>query len=267
MSKLSQAIIEIESIDELARRDRWLNRIHPLVKLAVTVLFLVVTVSFGRYDLPGTASMVLYPFFLFEMTGLSVKRAFYRLRIILPIVCIVGVFNPIFDREIVTAIGGLAVSGGVISMITLMLKGVFTVLASYLLIATTTIDDICYAMRLVHIPKIIVTEIMLIYRYIFVLVREGARITQAYSLRAPGQKGIRIGAWGPLVGQLLLRSMDRAELVYESMNMRGFSGEFPAGKKYGFGARDSVYLIVCAAGILILRLVPLAELIGGLALR
>ena len=267
MSKISQAIYEIESIDELARKDQWVNRIHPLVKLCVTVFFLVVTVSFGRYDLPGTALMILYLFFLFELTGLSVRKALYRLRIILPLVCIVGVFNPIFDRETAVVIGGLAVSGGVLSMITLMLKGIYTVLASYLLIATTTIGDICYAMRLIHIPKIIVTEILLIYRYLFVLVREAGRITQAYSLRAPGQKGINIKAWGPLIGQLLLRSLDRADQVYASMNLRGFKGEFPPGRKYGFGLRDALYLIIFAGGILLLRILPMAEMIGRIAGR
>ncbi len=267
MSKISQAIYEIESIEELARKDQWVNRIHPLVKLSVTILFLVVTVSFGRYDLPGTALMILYPFLLFEITGLSVKRALYRLRIILPLVCVVGVFNPIFDRETAVVIGSLAVPGGVLSMVTLMLKGVYTVLASYLLIATTTIGDICYAMRLVRIPRIIVTEIMLIYRYLFVLVREAGRITQAYSLRAPGQKGLNIKTWGPLIGQLLLRSLDRADQVYASMNLRGFRGEFPAGKKYGFSVKDTLYLIICAGGIILLRVLPVAELIGGVTGR
>ena len=49
---------------------------------------------------------------------------------------------------------------------------------------------------------------------------------QAYSLRAPNQKGIHISAWGSFLGQLLLRSMDRAQELYYSMLLRGFRGEF-----------------------------------------
>ena len=41
----------------------------------------------------------------------------------LPLVCAVGLLNPIFDRQIVTQIGTLAVSGGVVSMLTLVMKG------------------------------------------------------------------------------------------------------------------------------------------------
>ena len=80
-------------------------------------------------------------------------------------------------------------------MATLMLKGVFAVLASYLLILTTSMESICYALRLLHVPKIMVTMVLLIYRYVIVLLKEAERISQAYSLRAPAQKGIHYRAW------------------------------------------------------------------------
>lgn len=65
---------------------------------------------------------------------------------------------------------------------------------------------------------------------------------QAYSLRAPRQKGIHFKAWGSFVGQLLLRSMDRAGVVYESMTLRGYQGEFCYAVKGGCGWKDYVYL-------------------------
>ena len=58
--------------------------------------------------------------------------------------------------------------------------------------------------------------------------QEGISIATAYELRAPGQKGIQFRAWGSLLGQLLLHSIDRAQLVYESMQLRGFAGSFSA---------------------------------------
>ncbi|MDY4970728.1 MAG: energy-coupling factor transporter transmembrane component T, partial [Lachnospiraceae bacterium] len=68
-------------------------------------------------------------------------------------------------------------------MFTLILKGIFTVLAAYLLIATTTIEKICYALHLLHVPGILITQFLLTYRYVTVLLKEVNRITQAYSLR------------------------------------------------------------------------------------
>ena len=107
-----------------------------------------------------------------------------------------------------------------------MLKGFYSVLAAYILIATTSIDEICYALRLLHVPKIVTIVIMLIYRYFGLMGNEANRITTAYKLRAPSQNGIHYKAWGTLVGQWLLRSIDRAGNVYESMLLRGFKGDY-----------------------------------------
>lgn len=264
MSKVSGAVREIESIDALAREHTLINDIHPAIKLAVTVVYLVMVVSFSRYQLVGLLGMAIYPFALFEITGLSFKDALHRLRIVLPLVCIVGIFNPFFDRAIVTTIFGMPISGGVLSMITLLIKGVLTVLASYLLIATTTVDKICYAMRCFHIPKIIVTEFMLICRYISVLGREADRLMQSYHMRAPGQKGIHYKAWGPVIGQLLLRSMDRAEIVYQSMQLRGFKEDFVAIGTKKLGKNDWMYLAGFTFAIIVFRFIPIFELIGGI---
>ena len=174
--------------------------------------------------------MSLYIIFTFIMGELSVKEGIYRMRLILPLVLFVGVFNPFFDKTEVM-IAGFVVRGGVVSMVTLIIKGLYTVFAVYALIATTSIDDICYALRSLHIPKIIVIVIMLIYRYIDVMAGEADRIYTAYRLRAPGQKGIEYRSWGALVGQWLLRSMDKAQIVYESMLLRGFRGDFIPKKK------------------------------------
>ncbi len=149
-------------------------------------------------------------------------------------------------------------------MITLMEKGVLTVLSAYLLVATTSIEGICYALQMLHMPKIIVTVTMLIYRYIFVLLKEVDRITTAYHLRAPGQKGINYKAWGSLAGQILIRSMDRADYVYESMLLRGFKGEFSYNYRYKFTKSDGLYLIVWTAILLALRFTDVINAIGGL---
>lgn len=251
-------------LDELARRDTWLNRIHPLAKLLTTLLYLVLVVSFHPRQLTGVLGMALYPFFLFEFGALSFKSALYRLRIVLPIVCLVGILNPFFDREPVFTVLGITVTGGILTMLSLMVKGILTVLASYLLIASTSVEEICSALSMLHIPGIIVTEFMLICRYISVLSGEAERMWQAYSLRAPGQKGVAIGAWGSMIGQLLLRSMDRAKALYQSMCMRGFCEDKPFLIRRRITSADLVFLLICSAALILLRCFPVLELIGRL---
>ena len=75
------------------------------------------------------------------------------------------------------------------------------------------------------------------------------------------RKGIQFQAWGSLLGQLLLRSIDRAQLVYESMQLRGFAGSFPPGqKKHGGWLFLAVTVFYCA----VFRAVPVFELAGRL---
>lgn len=263
MSKIGSAIYEIHHIDAIAARDQWVNRLHPLVKLVLTIFYITVVVSFQKYDVIGLAGMAVYPLALFLLSEVSFKDSLKRLRVVLPLVCFVGILNPFFDRTTVT-IDGVVINAGILSMITLIMKGMLSVFASYLLIATTSIEKLCYAFRLLHVPKILVTQILLTYRYITVLLAEVNRVTQAYSLRAPNQKGIHFKVWGSLTGQILLRSMDRANVVYESMTLRGYHGEFQyIGENVRFRWQDACYLAVWAGIFLLLRNIPVIWVIGN----
>ena len=233
MSSIENQLRELDRLQNLQQRSHWMNRLHPLGKLLVCVFYIVIVASFHKYALSQLILMAVFPVFGFIAGELSFKEGLYRMRLILPLVIFVGIFNPFFDRTPLFTLGAagaeasaIVITGGVISMITLMLKGFYSVLSAYLLIATTSIDEVCYALRLLHIPKVVVIVIMLIYRYFGLMGNEADRITTAYKLRAPSQNGIHYKAWGTLVGQWLLRSIDRAGVVYESMLLRGFRGNF-----------------------------------------
>lgn len=243
MSKLSGAYHEMDQMNSMAQKDKWLNHIHPLAKLIVTVLYIYFVVSISKYNIAGILLMGIYPVILFILGEIPFRDCLKRLRVVLPLVCFVGILNPFFDRKLVFLWGSIEVTSGMISMVTLMLKGIFTVLAVYLLIASTTIEKICFALRMVHIPSVLVTQVLLTYRYISVLLKEAHTITEAYSLRAPGQKGVYFKVWGPLVGQLLLRSIDRADSVYAAMVMRGYQGEYYLGSQEKCRKKDYLYLL------------------------
>lgn len=254
MNRISDAIAALHKMDMEAGKRGWLQGIHPLPKLLVTILFLLLTVSFGKYDLPGLLKMGIYLVAAFVLGGISVKLLVKRMKLVLALVCLVGIANPFFDREMLFMVGSLKVTGGMISAVTLMVKGVYCVSASYLLMVTTRMEDLCYALRKLHVPKTFVTILMLVYRYIIVLLKELERMTDAYALRAPGQKGVHYKAWGTMVGQLLLRSMDRAQTVYDSMRLRGYCGEFYLRCKRTAGMGDYLYGIGWSAALLAVRI-------------
>lgn len=263
MSDITQAIREMADMDELAAGHSPIHRLHPLVKLITTVAYIFTVVSFSKENLSGLIPMVLLPMILFSVSGIPVRVCFYKLRVVLPLVCAVGIWNPILDRTPVMKVGALIITAGMITFLSLMLKGVFALMASFLLIATTGIEGICYALSVLHLPDILVTQVLITYRYIDLLLSEAGTMMHAYALRAPGQKGVHISAWGSFLGQLLLRSMDRARDLYQSMVLRGFTGSFNyvAGKKAE--GKDYLYLLLVALYLVIFRMVNISVLLGS----
>ncbi len=264
MNKASMRWSELHEMEELSAGSSPIHRLHPLAKLLTTVLFIAITVSFPKYQLSGIMAMALYPAFLFQAAGISLRTCFYKMRFVLPLVLAVGVANPFFDRSPLLWLGTVPISGGVISMVTLMLKGVFSLTVSFLLIATTKIDALCASLRKLHVPELLVTLFLLTYRYLSVMVEQVGIMSDAYALRAPGQKGVHFSAWGSFLGQLLLRSMDRASELFQSMRQRGFTGSYDYLTIPSFGAADWLYCLACAALLVLFRCVDLAGAIGGL---
>lgn len=254
MSKINEAIHTIHYLDRMSLENKWINNIHPLAKLVVTFVYISVLISFNKCNLTGLAGMSIYIAVVFILGRISLRQSIKQLRGIIIILCIIGIANPFLDKKVLLDIGTVKITGGVISMATLIAKGVLSVLASYFLIATTSIENICYALRIIHIPKIFVTVVLLIYRYIILFLKEVERMTTAYELRAPNQKGIHIKVWGSMVGMLLLRSIDRAQTVYESMLLRGFDGEFKMKSSGESLLKSYIYCIFWIGAIIFFRL-------------
>lgn len=190
MNRISQAITEIYKIHRECEINRWINNINPIVKLFLTIIYILILISFDKYDLSGVCSMILYPLITMIMFDISIKDCQKRLKSIFVIVCAVGIINPFIDHKVVKEVCGVMIIGGVISMITLMIKGILTVMASYILIVTTSIEKICCALRVMHVPKIFITIILLIYRYIVLLLKETEKIINAYeSMLLRGYEG------------------------------------------------------------------------------
>ena len=79
MSKIRNAIYEIHHMDTMASKDQWVNRIHPLVKFVLTIVYIATVVSYDKYDIIGLAGMVVYPLAMFILAELSFKDSLKRL--------------------------------------------------------------------------------------------------------------------------------------------------------------------------------------------
>ena len=266
MDRLGQALAALHDADREAERRGRSDPIHAVARLAVCLMCVGVTVSFGKYDLPGTLGMALYPVMAFLWEEVPLARALRRLRYLFGMLLLVGAANPFFDRAVFFHAGPLAVTGGMLSMVTLFSKGAICVLASYLLLVTAGVERICRGCASAGLPPVMVNVFLLTYRYLILLLKETRKVLQAYALRAKGERGVHFRAWGPLAGALLLRSADRAQEVYAGMLLRGYAPDRPLRCGTVGGKRSVARSILFVAGwsafFLILRFVPLFRLAG-----
>lgn len=264
MNKIEDAIYQVHYIDNNSNNNNILNKIHPLVKLIISVVYILFLTSINKYNLTITLAMSIYLIIVSIMGDLSIKNCIKRLKIVLFFLIIIGIANPILDRQVVTFIGIIPITTGMISALTLILKGIFAIISSYFLIVTTGVENICYALKKLHIPNILITIFMLVYRYIIVLLKEVQKIWIAYSLRAPKQKGIHFKAWGSMIGSLMIRSIDKAEVIYQAMELRGFSPDNFFMKNQKIDRTSIIYFMAGLLLLLIIRFIPVFDLIGNI---
>lgn len=262
MSKIHAVIKELHRLDEMAGRDIWINKIHPVAKLIVTLVYLIVLMSFGWNQVTSLLTMSLYLIIILVLGDFSLLKIIRRLWFVFLAITIFAFLNPLFDTRIYATVGEYAVSVGMVSAITLTIKGYFSLIAVSILGESTTMNDICYALKCLHFPKLFVTMIALINRYVMMLLQETSRTTNAYSLRSYSGDGIKSKAWGSLLGNIILRSIDRAERIYESMMLRGFNGTFYYSCKDDSARKSFAYAVCFSLSFIVLRFVPIFEIIG-----
>jgi cobalt/nickel transport system permease protein len=182
--------------------------------------------------------------------------------VVSPFAVFIGIFNPILDTRTAAVIFGVSLSAGWISFLSILLKFALTVSAALLLIATTSFPGVCHALRRLGFPALFVSQLLFLYRYLFVLMEEAMRIIRAREMRSfgTGSTGIKVSA--RLIGILFLRTVDRAERIYYAMLSRGFQGDIPTLKRSHIALSDLLFLAVMIAYLWAFRFFPITEGIG-----
>jgi cobalt/nickel transport system permease protein len=223
MSDISARVHEIRALENLAAGKTAIHRLHPLTKLASALVFIVLVVSFGRYDFVRLAPYLFYPFVMMALAELPYKLLLMRVLIALPFCLFAGISNVIFDKAAAFDIGGVTVSFGVLSLATILLKMYLCVMAALLLVATTPFIELAAQLRRLRVPMVFVMIFEMTFRYIGVLLEEVHSMTTAYKLRSGNKNALEMKHVGSFAGQILLRGFDRAERIHAAMRCRGYS--------------------------------------------
>jgi cobalt/nickel transport system permease protein len=239
--------------------DSFIHHLDPRAKFIAT-LALVTAIA-----LVPRASWLAYGLFLvliFVLLMLSRVPPLYVLKrslAVLPFVVMIAIFMPFFKEgtsvwgfdlgswHIGITREGLVLVGGIFS------KAWLSMLALILLTATTSMVDLLKGLERLKMPSIMVMLMSFMYRYLFVISDESARLRLARDSRSLGG-GVRlhVRTLGYMAGSLFLRSYERGERIYGAMLSRGFDGHSRSLNELSFRASDILFtalMILAAAAI------------------
>jgi cobalt/nickel transport system permease protein len=259
--------IEIGRMDELGRMDTPVHRVDARAKALVTLAFIAVVISFPVHEVSALTPFLLFPVTLVALGRIPARHLLLKMLIAAPFALAVGIFNPLLDRQPFATIGPFIVTGGWVSFVSIMLRFLLTVGAALALIACTGMNRLCEGLERLGVPRVFVVQLLFLYRYLFVVADEGGKMFRSVELRSEKSRPLRLRTYGALIGNLLLRSMERAERVYRAMVARGFDGELRVLRHSSFRWTDMSFVCGWLAFFIVARIWNLADGIGLLLTR
>lgn len=233
-------------------------------QITVLAVYLVAVLSVPLTDPGRLVWMFVYPIVMSEAGGAGYGRVALKSLWVLPLVALVGVFNPILDHTPAWEIYGVTVSRGWVTFISICLRGILALQAVLALIYTTGFYPVCTALRCMGMPSVLTTQLLMLYRYISVLLQEARSMSCARAARGYGRKSYPLRQWAVMVGQLLLRSVARSQRIHRAMLARGFNGSMPVSAVRRLRAVDYIFLLGWIGVIAALRFIDFSSILGKL---
>ncbi|MCZ0863373.1 cobalt ECF transporter T component CbiQ [Methanocorpusculum sp. CW153] len=184
----------------------------PYVPLFVAAVMIGAAFVLARVSLHLYASLLMIPV-MFAGTGALV------------ILLITGGGEVLLDVAVIGPMH-LAVTTESVSLAVLVLSRTFAGMCSlYFLALTTPMTSLFAVLQRLRFPQEFVDLAMLIYRYIFVFVGEAISIHNAQVMRG-GYYSLRswISSFAMLASMLFIRTWDRGESIFLSMDSRCYDG-------------------------------------------
>ena len=266
MVEIERHYFDVGYMEALSDGESPLHRLDPRAKLITTLIFIVAIVSFDKYAISAMIPFLIYPTVQISVGGLPAGYILKKVLLVAPFAVLIGIFNPLLDREALFHIGAIHVSGGWISFVSILLRFFLTVTAVLILVASTGLNAVCLSSAKLGVPWPFVVQLMFLHRYIFVVTDEAVRMARAVSLRSFGTGAMGFRTYISLVGHLLLRALDRGQRIYLAMSSRGFSGRVNIMRPMKIGSREIRFMIGWGATFILMRYYNVPAVLGRLVM-
>lgn len=260
------------TLERYTHRHSLIHRLDPRAKVVMGLAFIIATVLLpdGAWGAFGASWLLLLA--AAHMSQLALAYLLGRSFIVIPFLLaatsvIFTLPGPPLANWHIAGYELTITIPGLIRFVSIVLRSWLAVQAAILLTATTRFPDLMHALHHLRVPPILVAIISFMYRYLFVLTDEAGRLLRARAARSArsddrshgGSLWWRARTTGSMIGQLLLRSLERSERVYGAMLARGYQGQMLTMNPHVMQGRD--WTAVLTAVFLLLLVQLLARLV------
>jgi cobalt/nickel transport system permease protein len=254
MSGSGASLAALRDLDALSARDVPLAEIDPRAPLDAALLLSALVASFPRDEVLALLPFLAFPVAIASLAAVPLRPLARALLVPFPFVLLAALPALL----VVPGAEGRAIA------LSVLLRFLVTATTAFLLAAVWGSPALAWGLGRLGAPSVLVTRLLVLWPYLFVLGEETQRIERARAMRSFGRHGRELAHAGHFLGTLLLRSRDRAERIDRALRARAFAGRLPALRPFRFGAGAAAFLLAWASALVLFRLVNVPETLGRL---
>ena len=214
-----------------------LNRIHPLIRFILPFILVVPFLIIN--DVYLVITIILFVIFFNLVFRLHLLKIFSKLKALIPFILLITIFVPFYVGNTVFYQLNLGIPlniyvEGLTYALTLFFRIIGAAFVFLTFFTTLTYSEFIEALtKLRAIPSFFVGSIIIMLHYIPILARSNRKVLEAQDLRGKNFTSYwqRLKTHAFIMGKNVVHNMERSEILYESLKMRGFSGKITFSSK------------------------------------
>jgi cobalt/nickel transport system permease protein len=240
-------------IDRFAYQDSPIHRLDPRAKILTVLAYSLVLITVPKYTLPSPAYAI-YPAVLLLWGGIPLRFVFKHILLVSPFIFCLVAFSPFFDRTPIP-VGSSTIAGGWLTAASVLIRFILGMAGLIGLASTTRFPELLKGLEQLHVPRLLVTQLRFLYRYLFLLIDQAMHLRQARNARDAGRgpSRWRWRAGTGLIGVLFLRTLEGAERMNMAMIARGYDGTIRLLRPPIWRNVDSLFVAATAVYLIAVR--------------
>jgi len=204
------------------------HRLAPETKVVSTFAFVICVALTPREQMWAFGVHAAVALSIVVLAGLPARVVLARLAVIIPFLTFAALVPFVAGGEEIEVLGIGLSRDGLWGAWNVAAKASIGATASIILSATTSVPEILRALTRLRVPKVLVSIMAFMMRYLDLLVDQLGRMRTTMTARCHDPRWLwQAKPIASSAGALFVRSYERGERVHQAMLSRGFTGTMP----------------------------------------